>query len=79
MKGGGFEIEPVVRDLRTSNWGFDTKTRCLFPGDGFAYSHYHWDGHCGMVAEDEAARSWRPKVLCREGDKDGENNTRLRR
>ena len=45
-------VEPVVRDLRTSNWGFDTKTRCLFPGDGFAYSHYHWDGHCGMVAEE---------------------------
>lgn len=45
-------VEPVVRDLRTSNWGFDTGARCLFPGDGFAYSHYHWDGHCGMVAEE---------------------------
>src|SRR5262245_35770743 len=21
-------------------------------GSAFAYSHYHWDGHCGMVAED---------------------------
>lgn len=44
--------EPVIRDLRTSYWGFDSKTRCLFPGDGFAYSHYHWDGHCGMIAEE---------------------------
>jgi len=45
-------IEPVVRDLRTTWWGFDDKTRTLFPGDGFAYSHYHWDGHCGLVAEE---------------------------
>lgn len=45
-------VEPVIRDLRTSWWGFDSKTRCLFPGDGFAYSHYHWDGHCGMIAEE---------------------------
>ncbi len=45
-------VEPVVRDLRTTYWGFDTKTHCIFVGDGFAYSHYHWDGHCGMVAEE---------------------------
>jgi hypothetical protein len=24
----------------------------LFPGDGFAYSHYHEDGHCGQTAEE---------------------------
>ncbi|MGI9521933.1 MAG: MBL fold metallo-hydrolase [Hyphomicrobiaceae bacterium] len=45
-------VEPVIRDLRTSLWGFDTKDNVLFPGDGFAYSHYHWDGHCGMTAEE---------------------------
>lgn len=45
-------VEPVVRDLRTTWWGFDTKERVLFPGDGFAYSHYHEDGHCGMFAEE---------------------------
>ena len=45
-------VEPVIRDLRTSLWGFDTGSRVLFPGDGFAYSHYHWDGHCGLVAEE---------------------------
>jgi flavorubredoxin len=44
--------EPVIRDLRTTFWGFDTGARCLFPGDGFAYSHYHQDGHCGLVAEE---------------------------
>ena len=45
-------VEPVIRDLRTSLWGFDTGARALFPGDGFAYSHYHTDGHCGMFAEE---------------------------
>ena len=45
-------VEPVIRDLRTSLWGFDSMQRVLFPGDGFAYSHYHWDGHCGMTAEE---------------------------
>ena len=45
-------VEPVIRDLRTSLWAFDTGANTLFPGDGFAYSHYHWDGHCGRVAEE---------------------------
>ena len=45
-------IEPVVRDMRSSLWGFDTGGGVLFPGDGFAYSHYHWDGHCGQTAEE---------------------------
>ena len=47
-------VEPVVRDMRTTWWGFETRDRVLFPGDGFAYSHYHWDGHCGLVAEEAA-------------------------
>jgi len=45
-------VESVIRDLRTTLWGFLTKSRVLFPGDGFAYSHYHEDGHCGLVAEE---------------------------
>ena len=45
-------VEPVIRDLRTTWWGFDTGERVLFPGDGFAYSHYHEDGHCGLLAEE---------------------------
>jgi flavorubredoxin len=45
-------VEPVIRDLRTTWWGFETRERVLFPGDGFAYSHYHQDGHCGLVAEE---------------------------
>ena len=52
MAGNQGQAEPVIRDLRTSLWGFDTKDRVLFPGDGFAYSHYHQDGHCGMTAEE---------------------------
>jgi flavorubredoxin len=52
---GGIEfeaLEPVVRDLRTSLWGCIKPMNLLFPGDGFAYSHYHEDGHCGMIAEE---------------------------
>jgi flavorubredoxin len=45
-------VEPVIRDMRTSWWGFETKNRVLFPGDGFAYSHFHQEGHCGHVAEE---------------------------
>src|SRR5882757_4035400 len=45
-------VEPVIRDLRTTWWGFDSKEHVLFPGDGFAYSHYHEDGHCGLLAEE---------------------------
>jgi flavorubredoxin len=48
-------VEPVIRDLRTTWWGFDTGARVLFPGDGFAYSHYHEDGHCGLMAEEAAS------------------------
>jgi flavorubredoxin len=44
--------EPVIRDLRTTLWGFDTGANVLFPGDGFAYSHYHEDHHCGLFAEE---------------------------
>ena len=53
LGGRGFQVvEPVIRDLRTSWWGFETRDRVLFPGDGFAYSHYHEDGHCGLTAEE---------------------------
>lgn len=45
-------VEPVVRDMRTTWWGFETRERVVFPGDGFAYSHYHEDHHCGLVAEE---------------------------
>lgn len=51
--GRGFlVVELVVRDMRTSWWGSGTRDRVLFPGDGFAYSHYHEDHHCGLVAEE---------------------------
>ena len=45
-------VEPVIFDLTSTRWGFDTSRRVLFPGDGFAYSHYHEDGHCGLIAEE---------------------------
>lgn len=52
---GGTEfvfVEPVIRDLQATQWGFDTARQALFPGDGFAYSHYHAAGQCGLVAEE---------------------------
>jgi flavorubredoxin len=52
---GGTEIqvvEGVFRDLVHTRWFFDTSRRVLFPGDGFAYSHYHDDGACGCFAEE---------------------------
>ena len=53
LGGRGFQVvEPVIRDLRTTWWGLETRDRVLFPGDGFAYSHYHEDGHCGLFAEE---------------------------
>ncbi|WP_158605690.1 MBL fold metallo-hydrolase [Amycolatopsis panacis] len=55
LGGRSFRITPgVIRDLITTYWGFDTLTRALFPGDGFAYSHFHEEGHCGLVAEEAA-------------------------
>jgi flavorubredoxin len=45
-------LEPVIYDLDTTLWGFDERRRILFPGDGFAYSHYHENGHCGQTAEE---------------------------
>jgi flavorubredoxin len=52
---GGTEfrlVEGVFRDLMTTIWGFDSARRVLFPGDGFAYSHYHEEGQCGSLAEE---------------------------
>lgn len=47
-----FFIEAVVRDLVTSVWGYDTRSRTLFPGDGFGYMHHHAAGQCGQFAEE---------------------------
>lgn len=45
-------VEAVVRDLVTSVWGYDTRSRTLFPGDGFGYMHHHKAGQCGKLAEE---------------------------
>jgi len=52
---GGTEfvaVEAVIRDMPYTRWGFETRHRVLFPGDGFAYSHYHEAGMCGRLAEE---------------------------
>jgi flavorubredoxin len=45
-------VESVFRDLITTRWYYDTARRVLFPGDGFAFSHDHEDGACGLFAEE---------------------------
>ena len=45
-------VPAVVKDLVTSLWGYATKQRCLFVGDGFAYMHHHHLDECGKVAEE---------------------------
>ncbi|MDX6590822.1 MAG: hypothetical protein QOJ13_18 [Gaiellales bacterium] len=52
---GGTEfvaVEPVIRDLITTQWGFDTRSRTLFTADGFAYAHHHAADQCGRLAEE---------------------------
>ncbi len=52
---GGTEfvvVEAVFRDYVYTRWGFDTRRRILFAGDGFSYSHYHQAGQCGKLAEE---------------------------
>lgn len=52
---GGSEfriVEPVIKDLNGTQWGFDTARGVLFPGDGFCYGHYHGDDACGHFAEE---------------------------
>jgi flavorubredoxin len=56
LGGTEFVLCPaVIKDLNGSQWGFDTKRRVFFPGDGFAYSHYHSAGQCGHTAEEVTA------------------------
>lgn len=43
---------PVVWDLPSTLWAFEESERVLFPGDGFAYAHYHEAGMCGRLAEE---------------------------
>jgi flavorubredoxin len=45
-------VEAVIRDLISTQWALDPAHGVLFPGDGFAYSHYHEAGMCGKLAEE---------------------------
>lgn len=45
-------VEPIIKDLLSTQWAFDSKRSALFSVDGFAYSHFHTKGHCGKVAEE---------------------------
>lgn len=45
-------VEAVFRDHITTRWAFDRRSRTLFTGDGFSYSHYHEADQCGHLAEE---------------------------
>jgi len=45
-------LAPVIRDMITTQWGFDTRSRTLFSADGFAYAHQHAADQCGRFAEE---------------------------
>jgi flavorubredoxin len=45
-------VEAVIRDFAYTRWALDTARGVLFPGDGFAYAHYHGAGQCGALAEE---------------------------
>ncbi|MFC5753226.1 MBL fold metallo-hydrolase [Actinomadura rugatobispora] len=53
--GGGHEfeiVEALFKDLPNTVWGFDHRSRTLFPADGFAYFHWHRQDACGLTTED---------------------------
>ena len=45
-------VEAPIRDMPYTRWVFDSRERVLFPGDGFAYAHYHEADHCGKTVEE---------------------------
>jgi flavorubredoxin len=55
-------VPAVFRDMADSIWFFDSRRRVLFAGDGFAYCHYHAEGHCGLLAEEAAELSLADEV-----------------
>ncbi len=40
-------VEATIKDLSSTLWGFDLRRRVLFPGDGFAFAHFHDADMCG--------------------------------
>jgi glyoxylase-like metal-dependent hydrolase (beta-lactamase superfamily II) len=45
-------LQPIIKDLISTQWGYDSLSHGLFPGDAYAYAHYHEDDHCGKLAEE---------------------------
>jgi flavorubredoxin len=45
-------LEAIIRDLPSSQWGFDDGSRALFVADGFGFSHVHEPTQCGQIAEE---------------------------
>ncbi|HEX3792479.1 MAG TPA: MBL fold metallo-hydrolase [Pseudonocardiaceae bacterium] len=53
LGGRTFEIMPALfKDLATTVWGFDDRTKVFFPADAFAYMHWHSEDACGLTMEE---------------------------
>lgn len=52
---GGREVhllEAIIRDMPTTLWAFDDKSKTLFVSDGYSYTHEHGAGECALLAEE---------------------------
>lgn len=51
------EVMPaLLKDLGTTVWGFDHRSRVLFVADAFAYMHWHSEDSCGLTMEEISDR-----------------------
>ncbi|MCK1516956.1 MBL fold metallo-hydrolase [Bradyrhizobium sp. 190] len=63
--GGGYQLEFLdapIKDLVSSAWAFERKTRVMFVADGFSYAHNgtrdqdddptHLDGECALMSSE---------------------------
>lgn len=49
----GVVVLPALwRDLPSTVWAYETRSRVLFVADGFCYVHYHQTGHCTLTSSE---------------------------
>lgn len=53
LGGRTVEILPALfKDLGTTVWAFDDRSKVFFPADAFAYMHWHSEDACGLTMEE---------------------------
>lgn len=49
----GVVVVPALwRDLPSTVWAYETRSRVLFVADGFCYTHHHQTGHCTRTSSE---------------------------